>query len=92
MLSATTDNGRPAPGEIPHHRAAATETRRTPVTDAQRERVAEASRRVIAGRQEICAAGRSGLTRLHNLVDEGAYTDLRALHRELDEAVAACYG
>ncbi len=25
-------------------------------------------------------------------MDEGAYTDLKALHRELDEAVADCYG
>jgi hypothetical protein len=33
-----------------------------------------------------------GLTRLYNLVDDGAYTDLKALHRELDVAVAAAYG
>ncbi|TNH25095.1 class I SAM-dependent DNA methyltransferase [Micromonospora orduensis] len=63
-----------------------------PVTDEQRERVAEASRRMIARRQEICAEQQFGLTRLYNLADEGAYTDLSKLHRELDEAVAACYG
>ncbi|SCE65172.1 hypothetical protein GA0070558_101334 [Micromonospora haikouensis] len=63
-----------------------------PVTDEQRERVAEASRRMISRRQEICAEQQFGLTRLYNLVDEGAYADLRKLHRELDEAVAACYG
>ncbi|GIJ22166.1 class I SAM-dependent DNA methyltransferase [Micromonospora lutea] len=63
-----------------------------PVKDQKRERVAEASRRVIARRQEICAAEQFGLTRLYNLVDEGAYADLKDLHRELDEAVAACYG
>jgi hypothetical protein len=63
-----------------------------PVTEEQRERVAEASRRLIARRQEICVAEGLGLTRLYNLVDEGAYADLKALHRELDEAVAACYG
>ncbi len=63
-----------------------------PATDEQRERVAEASRQVIARRQEICAKEGFGLTRLYNLVDEGAYTDLAKLHRELDEAVAATYG
>ncbi|MFF4879117.1 type IIL restriction-modification enzyme MmeI [Micromonospora sp. NPDC000668] len=64
----------------------------SPVTDDQRARVAEAGRRVIARRQEICAEQQFGLTRLYDLVDEGAYADLRKLHRELDEAVAACYG
>ncbi|GIJ26838.1 DNA modification methyltransferase [Micromonospora qiuiae] len=63
-----------------------------PVTDEQRDRVAEASRRMIARRQEICSEEQFGLTRLYNLVDEGAYTDLKTLHRELDEAVAVCYG
>lgn len=63
-----------------------------PVADEQRERVAEASRRMIARRQEICAEQQFGLTKLYNLVDDGAYTDLKKLHRELDEAVAACYG
>jgi hypothetical protein len=62
------------------------------VTEEQRERVAEASRRVITRRQEICASEGFGLTRLYNLVDEGAYADLKALHRDLDVAVAACYG
>jgi hypothetical protein len=47
---------------------------------------------VIARRQEICAAEGFGLTRLYNLVDDGAYADLTALHRKLDEAVVACYG
>ncbi len=47
---------------------------------------------MIARRQEICVAENFGLTRLYNLVDEGGYQDLKALHRELDEAVAAAYG
>ncbi|NBE81926.1 type IIL restriction-modification enzyme MmeI [Micromonospora rubida] len=64
----------------------------SPVTDDQRARVAEASRRVIARQQDICAEQQFGLTRLYDLVDEGAYADLRKLHEELDEAVAACYG
>lgn len=32
------------------------------------------------------------MTALYNLVDEGAYTDLKALQRELDGAVTAAYG
>jgi hypothetical protein len=63
-----------------------------PVTDEQRERVAEASRRLLARRTEICAAEQIGLTKLYNAVDDGAWTDLKALHKHLDEAVAECYG
>ncbi len=63
-----------------------------PLTDKQRERITEASRNVIARRRQICAANSFGLTTLYNLVDEGAYSDLKALHCELDEAVAAAYG
>lgn len=63
-----------------------------PVTPEQREAVADHSRRIIARRQEICATENFGLTKLYNLVDDGAYTDLKKLHRQLDEAVAACYG
>lgn len=57
-----------------------------PLIDKQRERIAEASRNVIARRQVICHANHFGLTALYNAMDEGAYTDLRAMHRELDEA------
>ncbi len=63
-----------------------------PVTDVQRERVADVCRRLLARRSEICLAEQIGLTKLYNLVDDGAYTDLKALHRELDVAVAGCYG
>jgi hypothetical protein len=62
-----------------------------PITDEQRERIAGASRKAIGRRQEICAEDSFGLTALYNLVDEGAYTDLKALHNELDEAVVAAY-
>lgn len=58
----------------------------------QRDRVAEACRRLLARRSEICVAEKIGLTTLYNAMDEGAWADLRALHRALDEAVAACYG
>jgi hypothetical protein len=50
------------------------------------------SPRPAARRQQICAANNCGLTTLYNRLDEGAYTDLKALHCELDEAVAAAYG
>jgi hypothetical protein len=63
-----------------------------PVTDDRRVRVAEASRRLLARRTEICATEQIGLTKLYNAVDEGAWTDLKVLHRELDEAVVDCYG
>lgn len=62
-----------------------------PVTSDRRATVAEASRRLLARRTEICEAEQIGLTKLYNAVDDGAWTDLRALHRELDVAVAACY-
>jgi hypothetical protein len=61
-------------------------------TPAQREAIAEATRRLLARRSEICLSENIGLTTLYNAMDDGAYTDLKALHRALDEAVAACYG
>ena len=61
-------------------------------TAGQRERVAEASRRLLNRRSEICGTEQIGLTTLYNAADEGAWTDLKALHQELDQAVAACYG
>ena len=59
---------------------------------AEREVVADLSRRVVARRQEICVERQIGLTKLYNEVDDGAYADLAALHRQLDEAVAVAYG
>ncbi len=58
----------------------------------QRERVADACRRLLVRRSEICLAEEIGLTTLYNAVDDGAYTDLTDLHRELDEQVADFYG
>ncbi|MCO4273535.1 hypothetical protein NG701_03690 [Pseudarthrobacter sp. HLT3-5] len=63
-----------------------------PVSSAQREAVAELSRAVVGRRQEICKAENFGLTKLYNLMDDGGYADLKKLHKQLDEAVAACYG
>jgi hypothetical protein len=53
--------------------------------------VAEAIRLILDRRQDICTKNDLGLTALYNLVDEGAYADLKALQRELDDAVAAAY-
>lgn len=58
----------------------------------ERGRIAEASRRIIARRQNICKPTIFDSTVLYNQVDEGAYTDLKAMHRELDDAVIAAYG
>jgi hypothetical protein len=54
--------------------------------------VADVSRRLYARRSEICLERNIGLTKLYNQVDDGAWSDLRELHRELDEAVALAYG
>ena len=61
-------------------------------SEADRERVADITRRLLARRAEVCLAEGFGLTKLYNAIDEGAYQDVKALHRELDEAVAQCYG
>jgi hypothetical protein len=58
----------------------------------QRDAISEISRALIGRRSKICREREIGLTRLYNEVDEGAYRDLRDLHRHLDEAVAAAYG
>ncbi len=60
--------------------------------DAQREAIATASRAVYALRSELCRQRQIGLTKLYNQLDEGAFQDLRELHKSLDEAVAAAYG
>jgi hypothetical protein len=55
------------------------------------EEVADIARRLYARRSEICLDRQIGLTSLYNQMD-GAWADLKALHRELDEAVASAYG
>lgn len=40
----------------------------------------------------ICNERQIGVTHLYNLVDEGAFVPLSALHKALDVAVASCYG
>ena len=63
-----------------------------PITPAQRDAVAEASVALYTRRSGLCVEHEMGLTKLYNLMDEGAFADLAALHRRLDEAVAAAYG
>ena len=63
-----------------------------PVTDAARERVAAAASALYARRSELCLEHNLGLTKLYNLMDDGAFIDLAALHKSLDVAVAAAYG
>lgn len=49
---------------------------------------------IRAGLAELATrwAGYAGSERAEAQVDDGAYCDLRDLHRQLDEAVAAAYG
>jgi hypothetical protein len=63
-----------------------------PIMDTQREQIAELARKIVARRQEICLERQIGLTKLYNEVDDGAFADLAALHRKLDQAVCAAYG
>ena len=63
-----------------------------PVSDEQREVIADASRALYARRSELCIEHDMGLTKLYNLMDDGAFQDLAALHRRLDEAVVAAHG
>ena len=63
-----------------------------PVSDDQRQAVASAASALYVRRSELCREHNMGLTALYNLMDEGGFTDLAALHRNLDAAVAAAYG
>ncbi len=63
-----------------------------PVADDQRQSVATAASALCARRSELCLEHNMGLTALYNLMDDGGFTDLAALHKELDVAVAAAYG
>ena len=61
-----------------------------PVSDEVRARVASSA--LYARRSALSLEHGVGLTRLYNLMDDGASADLRALHLEVDRAVAAAYG
>lgn len=66
--------------------------RAKPERETQREAVSELGRAVAERRQEISKLENLGLAKLCNLTDEGAYADLKKLHKQLDETVAAGYG
>lgn len=61
-------------------------------SDGQRDAIGGLAGLMIGRRQAICAERQIGLTTLYNQVDEGAWADLRDLHRRIDEAVADAYG
>lgn len=63
-----------------------------PWPDGNLDEIASIAQALIASRSEICAEQNIGLTKLYNQVDDGAWADLRDVHRELDEAVAEAYG
>ena len=57
----------------------------------QRERIARLSRELLDLRSTLCREHGIGLTVLYNRLDEGAYSALRDVHRDLDLAVLAAY-
>lgn len=61
-------------------------------TPAQRSSIAKASQILYARRSELCLEYSIGLTKLYNLMEDGAFADLAALHRTLDQAVVDAYG
>lgn len=61
-------------------------------TPAQRSTIAAAAKALLDRREALSRRELIGLTELYNRVDDGAYTDLARLHRDLDEAVVTAYG
>jgi len=63
-----------------------------PVSDASRTNVAAPASALYNRRSELCLEHGLGLTKLYNLMDDGGFSDLAALHKKLDVAVAEAYG
>ncbi|HKI86228.1 MAG TPA: DNA methyltransferase [Thermoanaerobaculia bacterium] len=57
-----------------------------------RDQIGEIAKRLIERRQSICVENEIGLTDLYNQIDEGAWSEISDLHRQLDQAVAGAYG
>ena len=57
-----------------------------------RDAVAAAARRIVVERRSACDTLGKGLTAVYNAVDQGAFVPLGQAHRDLDQAVLACYG
>ncbi|MEU2713898.1 DNA methyltransferase [Streptomyces sp. NPDC007205] len=62
------------------------------VTAENRAQVAEASKQLVERRSLVCREEGIGLTDLYNRVEDGAHSDIRALHEVLDRAVFTAYG
>ncbi len=60
--------------------------------DGLRSEIGEIAKRLVERRQAICVENEIGLTDLYNQVEDGAWSEIASLHRELDEAVARAYG
>lgn len=60
-------------------------------TNDQREQIGALARDLLAVRSALCTEHTIGLTMLYNRLDDGAFDELRSLHRELDFAVIAAY-
>ncbi len=60
--------------------------------ERERAKIGEIARRLVERRQAICKERQIGLTDFYNQLDEGAWSDVAALHRDLDRAVAGAYG
>ncbi|QYF88554.1 DNA methyltransferase [Arthrobacter sp. PAMC25284] len=67
------------------------------LASAQRDKIEQAARDIGTERTKACdklvAQGKkqAGLTAVYNAMDEGAFTDLRAAHKRLDESVCRSY-
>jgi restriction-modification enzyme MmeI-like protein len=59
--------------------------------DGVRDEIGGVAKRLIERRQAICVENGIGLTDLYNRVEEGAWSEIGDLHRQLDEAVARAY-
>lgn len=62
------------------------------LTQKHRYEIGDLSEQLLEIRSTICLEKQIGLTTLYNQVDEGAWQDLAAAHKKLDEAVARSYG
>lgn len=59
--------------------------------DASRKKIAALGAELHRERAKMCQKA-GGLTKLYNKMDEGAWEDLRRIHRKIDVAVVAAYG
>ena len=54
--------------------------------------IGDVAAQIIKRRQEICIEKEIGLTVLYNQIDDGAWHDVAALHRQLDAEICRAYG